>query len=76
MGIPQARPGCPLACPDAPLTKPLEGGCLPPPSMFLWLVRVQRTLGTRSWGVDVGLCLFGQYVKTGNVYQYWGGVSA
>lgn len=43
-----------LACPEAPLTKSLECGCLFPPTMFLWLVSVQRTL-TRFWGVGVGL---------------------
>lgn len=54
MGIPQAGPGCLLACPEAPLTKSLECGCLFLPTMFLWLVSVQRTL-TRSWRVGVGL---------------------
>lgn len=57
MGHPQAGPGYPLAHSDASLTKSLECGYRFPPPMFLWLVSVQRMLGTKSWGVAVGLCL-------------------
>lgn len=68
MGIPQPGPGYPLASPDAPVIKSLECGFLFLPSMFLWLVGIYRTLGTRSWGLVVGLCLFWQYVKAESVY--------
>lgn len=68
MRIPQAGPGCPLASPDASLTKSLECGYVFPPAMFLWLVGVQRTLGTRSWGAAVELCLSWRCVKTGSVH--------
>lgn len=75
MEIPQAGPLCTLASPDAPSTKSLESGCLFPPAMFLWLMSVQRMLETRSWGVDVGLCLSWRYLKTGSVYSVGNGGS-
>lgn len=75
MGIPQAGSLCPLASPDAPSTKSLESGCLFPPTMFPWLMGIQRMLGTRSWGVDVGLCLSWWFFKTGSVYSVGNGGS-